>query len=678
MLNEAGASIFTSNEPVLEVSEATPEAGIYTYTVTVTDDSPEGCFVQDTVVVTVQPAPVFTATAAPSDCGAATGSIDVNITSDPADTYNYTITDDNGTIVGNGEGLTFSQADLPAGVYRVTVTNTVGCSETTSVGIDDQDVDYSATAQPVPGCEDDGYFTVTLTSEVATIEGAGVDYILRQDDGTLVTQGSTGPIMPAVGGTIDIDIPGDPGLAPGLYDFEFVGNNGQGCVFTLTNQEILAPDSVDFSFVQDPVQGCGVTATIAVDYDPARDGNWTFRWFSENGNRIEAPSGQPTLAVQQSGTYFVEVTDNASGLCPSTQEVDVYLNEPFDINIETIDPDNSCETGERQLQVVFLPEEAGNRDFIYTWTRDGNPIPNATQTITATVSGDYGVRVRERNSACFATDLEPVNVNQPLSVNLFYGNACADGRDVAVFADVRTTGTDSLEFAWFNPAGERIPAGSTRGDTLLIRPDFPEGEYRVEVTSLVDGAVGCSTEAAVGFSRNPVPVTNLSGGPFIICPRDPDPEVNSVLLQVSFAPEIYWTTPKGEETNTIDVVADQEGTYIVEVINEFGCSVIDSVQVIEDCSPKITAPNAFRPGGVNSDFFVYHKYVSTDDFDVKIFNRWGELVFQSDERDFRWDGMYNGRQAPLGTYPYVIKYKAETEDTNDNIREERGGVTIIR
>ena len=366
-------------------------------------------------------------------------------------------------------------------------------------------------------------------------------------------------------------------------------------------------------------------------------------------------------------------------MCPSTQEIDVYLNEPFDINIEAVEPDNSCETGERQLRVDFIPAEAENRDYAYSWTLNGNPIPNATRTITATASGDYGVRVRERNSACFATDLEPVNVNQPLSVNLFYGNACV-GSDVALFAEVRTDGTDSLEFAWFNPAGERIPATSERGDTLVIRSDFPEGDYRVEVTSLVDGAIGCSTEAVAGFFRNPVPETNLTGGPFFICVRDPDPEVNSVSLQVSPAPEIYWTTPKGEFVNTPDVVADQGGIYRVEVINEFGCSTIDSVEVIEDCSPKIIAPNAFRPGGVNDEFFVYPKYVSPDDFEVKIYNRWGELVFQSTDRDFRWDGMYNGQQAPLGTYPYVIHYKADTDtdETGNNILEERGGVTVIR
>ena len=387
VLNEAGASVFTSNEPVLEVSETTPDAGVYTYTVTVTDDAPEGCFVRDTVIVTVQPAPVFESLVTLSECGQATGTIDVNITSDPADTYTYTITDDGGNLAGSGSGLTFSQGGLAAGVYRVTATNAVGCSTTESVGIDDQDVDYSATTQPVPGCEDDGYFVVSLISEAASIVGAGVNYTLRSDDGTLVASGTTGPVMPAVGSSVDVNIPAAPGLAPGLYDFEFVGDNGQGCVFTLANQELIAPDSVDFSFEQDPVQGCGVTATIAVNYNPTGGDNWTFRWFREDGSAITAPQGQSTLAVNQSGTYSVEVTDNAGGLCASTQEIDVYLNEPFDINIETIDPDNSCETGERQLRVDFIPEAAETRDLIYTWTLNGSPLPNATRTITATAPG---------------------------------------------------------------------------------------------------------------------------------------------------------------------------------------------------------------------------------------------------------------------------------------------------
>ncbi len=119
---------------------------------------------------------------------------------------------------------------------------------------------------------------------------------------------------------------------------------------------------------------------------------------------------------------------------------------------------------------------------------------------------------------------------------------------------------------------------------------------------------------------------------------------------------------------------------MVEVTNEFGCTVVDSVEVIEDCAPRINAPNAFRPGGVNAEFFVYHKYVSTDDFNVQIYNRWGELVYQSNDRDFRWDGTYNGRQAPLGTYPYVVKFKGDTDtaETGSTIRERRGGVTIIR
>ena len=266
VLNEAGTSVFTSNEPVLEVSETTPDAGVYTYTVTVTDDAPEGCFVRDTVVVTVQESPVFeTVVVQPTACGVPDGEVDVTVTSDPADTYTYSITDNEGNIVGSGTGPTFNQGGLQAGIHRVTVTNAAGCSTTESIEVNNNetDLDYRVTAVP-EGCADDGTFLLTFTSQASTITNNVIRYTMTQEDGTVVESGSTAP-MPAVDGTLSVNIPSTPGLAPGFYDFQFEGTDANGnpaCVFSLANQE-FAPDSLDFTFVEDPVQGCGVTAAIA-------------------------------------------------------------------------------------------------------------------------------------------------------------------------------------------------------------------------------------------------------------------------------------------------------------------------------------------------------------------------------------------------------------------------------
>jgi gliding motility-associated-like protein len=670
ILDENGATLQTSNEPTLQVDETTPDAGFYQYTVTVTDNF--GCFIRDTMDITINPSVEIALTKVdPTACETDDGSITLTFPNgeDPTQyTYRWT----------GPAGFTSAQqspTNIGAGVYSVTVTGLSNCPVTETIGLDDPATFSVASVTPEPDCDNS---TITVDLQDAAAPGTDPALSLFPMEGRIV--GNEGFV-----GTFDIF--GDfnvTNLAPDTYTIEMTDANG--CVVT-TSAVIAEPEEQDFDFAQDVVTGCG-EATITVNYNPASGDEWTFEWFGPNGNPIPQPPNQSSLTTSVSGTYEVRITNadgrDASGnvVCPATKDIPVFVDQSFLISLEEVEPDNSCETGEKQLTVNFNPEEVADRDLIYRWTFGDNPLPLVTRTITVTETGDYRVTVRDRNSACDAPS-EPLGVfvNQPLSVALFYGNACADGSSVPLYAGVQAT-ADSLSFRWFGPNGQALPRGSGRGDTLLIRPDFAEGQYSVEVTSFIQGRESCQATATSDFSRNPVPTSNLGLGPFIICPRDPNDSINSVTLRVDDNPlsTIQWTTPLGPGSNAPDIVADRGGTYIVEITNEFGCTIVDSVEVIEDCAPRINAPNAFRPGGVNNEFFVYHKYVSTDDFDVRIYNRWGEIVFQSDDRDFRWDGTYNGRPAPLGTYPYVVRFKGDTDtaETSASIRENRGGVTIIR
>ncbi len=669
ILDENGATLQTSNEPVLEVDETTPDPGTYQYTVTVTDEF--DCFIRDTVAITISPTvEVALAKVDPLACATDDGSITLTFPNgeDPTQ-YSYRWSGPNG-FTSTQQNLT----DIGSGVYSVTVTGLNNCPVTESIGLDDPATFSVASVTPQPGCDDTGEITVALAGLTPTSPLLPLDVRVVGNEGYQATL----QVFNASSFLID-------NLAPDTYTFSMTSSDG--CVVT-ASAVIDEPEELDFDFAQDVVTGCG-DATITVNYSPTSGDEWTFEWFDPNGNKLQQPPNQSSLTTSVSGTYEVRVTDvdrvDAAGnaVCPATKDIPVFVDQSFLISLEEVEPDNSCETGEKQLTVNFVPEEAADRDLIYRWVLDGVQLPLVTRTITATQSGVYEVIVRDRNSACDAAiEPLPVFVKQPLSVALFYGNSCADGSSVPLYAGVQATGSDSLVYRWFGPNGQALPQGTGRGDTLLIRPDYPEGQYQVEVTSLIEGRESCQATATSDFSRNPVPTSNLGLGPFVICPRDPDDSVNSVTLRVDSNPlsTIRWTTPLGPGSNAPDIVADRGGTYIVEITNEFGCTIIDSVEVIEDCAPRITAPNAFRPGGVNAEFFVYHKYVSTDDFDVRIYNRWGEIVYQSNDRDFRWDGTYNGRQAPLGTYPYVVKFKGDTDsaETGSTIRESRGGVTIIR
>ncbi len=71
-------------------------------------------------------------------------------------------------------------------------------------------------------------------------------------------------------------------------------------------------------------------------------------------------------------------------------------------------------------------------------------------------------------------------------------------------------------------------------------------------------------------------------------------------------------------------------------------------------SMYIYIPNAFTPNGdgINDYFAVSGESIQT--FSMQIFNRWGELIFESKDASSGWDGLYKGKPAPQGTYVYKV------------------------
>jgi gliding motility-associated-like protein len=177
-----------------------------------------------------------------------------------------------------------------------------------------------------------------------------------------------------------------------------------------------------------------------------------------------------------------------------------------------------------------------------------------------------------------------------------------------------------------------------------------------------------------------------------ICPdpANPDPNTRQVTLSPGAFDSYDWFKDGvnlGITTPTL--VADEPGLFSVDLINSFGCSSSDKTDVLVQCDPVIVGPNAFRPtsavvgqGGdlVNQSFKLFTFFIDDEDFQVFIFNRWGEMIYQSAQRDFRWNGGYNnnvGQLVPAGTYSYVVRYKSSYRPEK-GVQERRGGVVLLR
>jgi gliding motility-associated-like protein len=88
----------------------------------------------------------------------------------------------------------------------------------------------------------------------------------------------------------------------------------------------------------------------------------------------------------------------------------------------------------------------------------------------------------------------------------------------------------------------------------------------------------------------------------------------------------------------------------------------------------VVFPNAFSPNGdgINDIFTFKSRYITSTT--MKIYNRWGELVFQTSDADQGWDGTVNGKAAPLGTY---IHYTQLTDDMGITFIKS-GEIVLIR
>jgi gliding motility-associated-like protein len=136
----------------------------------------------------------------------------------------------------------------------------------------------------------------------------------------------------------------------------------------------------------------------------------------------------------------------------------------------------------------------------------------------------------------------------------------------------------------------------------------------------------------------------------------------------------YWNT--GSDWRTIEV--EDPGDYSVKVENEHGC-VANATISVKLLKPKMVVPNVFTPNGKgpNEIFYPVFKGVVTD-FEMYIYTRWGEQVFQlkkpmvanNELKDEGWNGEYKGKESAIGVYVWIIFYGGK--------EQEHGTVTLFR
>ncbi|TAH25743.1 MAG: gliding motility-associated C-terminal domain-containing protein [Cytophagales bacterium] len=149
-------------------------------------------------------------------------------------------------------------------------------------------------------------------------------------------------------------------------------------------------------------------------------------------------------------------------------------------------------------------------------------------------------------------------------------------------------------------------------------------------------------------------------------------ELGDLSLFAGFASNYLWSN--GSTTDTLTVSSG--GEYKVTLV-EGNCKSSDSVIILAACPPRIFLPKAFSP---NNDGYNDSLQVLGDHFKnlkLRIYNRWGEVVFESTDKNKFWDGTYNGVIMPQGVYPWQLSYQSDFPKEKNKEYTLDGSISII-
>lgn len=194
------------------------------------------------------------------------------------------------------------------------------------------------------------------------------------------------------------------------------------------------------------------------------------------------------------------------------------------------------------------------------------------------------------------------------------------------------------------------------------------GRYYLLATDFCDRAYSDSAEL------KPVALSFSAGTDTTICQSE------SIVLQATPGFTNYsWSPPyhiSGLSDMTATVFPDVTTTYIVQAQHYEGCFVADTILVtVKNCPQHFYVPDAFTPNndGKNEIFKPVISGV-LNHYELNVYNRWGQLVFRTTNRDAGWNGLVNGNKGNNGVYTWICRYRF----SNQPAQVRKGTVVLIR
>lgn len=327
----------------------------------------------------------------------------------------------------------------------------------------------------------------------------------------------------------------------------------------------------------------------------------------------------PNKTVKQNENVWLEYSDQ---FCKLKDSISVKFGNKFKVYIGN---DTAfC----HQFQHVLKP----NKPYkTYKWNTG-----DSTNSITVNDKGEYILNVSDSNSCASADSVLISKIDKPKIKVIYDSVQCQK-------VTLQVESQKGVQFLWNDM------------DTSLVKSVDQKGIYIIEAKHQF-----CSNFDTLNLRFLSRPIFTL-GSDTTLC--------GTKILSTNETGRFAWST--GQSTPTISV--QRPGLYWLQVVRN-QCAYRDSIQLSPCGNLNYFIPNSFSPNGDNKNEVFQITVDNIKEIEFTVFNRWGEIMFQSSTDVAEWDGKYQGEVCPQGVYYFYATFIA----WNGQIVNEKGSINLLR
>lgn len=348
-------------------------------------------------------------------------------------------------------------------------------------------------------------------------------------------------------------------------------------------------------------------------------GNGSTRWLT-------AKHSMPYLAGESNVIF--RFTFGSGTVCNNYDGFafdDILIEDaPLPLNVVYQTEPTGCDnsSGKATLNV-----SGGILPYSFSWT----PSVSVAGSVTNLSAGNYSVKVTDAMGCEKIVAFEITHTPDVTATVTSQPDVC-NASNGSVKVSVQT-GTAPYTYVW-------TPSVSAVDSAIGLI----SGEYQITITD--------SKQCSVTKDADVSEINNLLvslGKDTFIC------NYKSLTLYPGKFASYLWQDFSVDSAYTLT----SPGMYAVTVTDTRGCTATDSLEIIEDCLRDLLIPNSFTPNGDfrNDIFYAYGSVAKT--FAMRIYSRWGTVVFETTNQRTGWNGRYNGKPAPAGIYICILDFSLD-------------------